>query len=231
MDRSAVYQSFRERSAVTFKKKHEKQYDREFASLTRADASMSVLEIGCGTGLFLRYLEKKGYRRIVAVETDEGLRDALKDLSVAEIFFGDVFKIAQDHFPAEKFDRIALYDVIEHIETAPLFAFMAQVRGLLKPGGKIVLRAPNVTSPWGIKMFFDSFDHVTPITPGRIRELAQTTGYGVDGIYEQVPGKLVKRLSQGLVHKFLGATIAYHPDIWSANLLAVLSADEQIRRT
>lgn len=226
MDRSQAYKIVRDRTAITLKKKHIRQYDREFERIAGADASMSVLEIGCGTGIFLRYLEAKGYGRIVAVDTDENLAGVLADLKVAKTYYGDVFKILAAEMPGERFDRIALYDVIEHIERDALFAFMAKLRDLLKPGGKIVLRAPNVTSPWGVKMFFDSFDHVTPITPGRIREIAQITGYHVDGIHEQAPGKWSKRVSQGLVHRLLNAAVAYHPEIWTANLLAVLSPNK-----
>lgn len=223
MDRSERYKSFRDRASVALKQKHMRQYDREFEKISQSNASLSVLEIGCGTGIFLRYLERKGYQRIVAVDMDENLSEVLKDLSVAEFHSGDVFAIAKEKLAGERFDRIALYDVIEHIDAEMLFKFMENLKALLKPNGKIVLRAPNVTSPWGVKMFFDSFDHVTPITPGRIRELAQMTGYRVEGIYEQVPGKWTKRLSQAIIHRILNATIAYHPDIWSANLLAVLS--------
>lgn len=223
MDRSEIYKALRDRSSVMLKKKHMRQYDREFQSISCADSSMSVLEIGCGTGIFLRYLERRGYRRIVAVDTDENLSGALGDLTCAQVHFGDLFEIAEREFQGEKFDRIALYDVIEHIETAALFAFMAGLRRFLAPGGKVILRAPNVTSPWGVKMYFDSFDHVTPITPGRVRELAQSTGYAVDGIFAQVPGRWSKRVSQGAIHGILGAALAYHPEIWSANLLAVLS--------
>lgn len=227
MDRSQLYKSVRDRSSVALKKKHMDQYDREFESLSQADASMSVLEIGCGTGIFLRYLEKKGYGRVVAVDTDEGLTEALTDLAVAQVHFGDVFYVVAEKLCHERFDRIALYDVIEHIEVGVLFDFMRKLRKLLKPGGKVVLRAPNVSSPWGVKMFFDSFDHVTPMTPGRVREMALATGYGVDGVFEQLPVKWTKRLTQALLHKVFGAALAYHPDIWSANLLAVLSPVEQ----
>lgn len=223
MDRRALYQMVRDRDQVALKAKHIRQYDQEFAGLSGATPRMSVLEIGCGTGIFLRYLESKGYRRIAAVDTDEGLRSSLAGLGVADIHFGDVFAIAEAHWPGERFDRIALFDVIEHIEPDALFAFMERLGGLLAKDGRIVLRAPNVTSPWGVKMFFDTFDHVTPITPGRINELARMTGYEVLGIHEQVPGRWSKRLTQAMVHKLLEAALAYHPDIWSANLLAVLA--------
>lgn len=223
MDRQERYQALRDRASVSLKKKHFRQYDFEFEHLSGADSSMSVLEIGCGTGIFLRYLEAKGYRRIVAVDMDAGLAPVLADLKTAQLHFGDVFAIAAEHCPSERFDRIALYDVIEHIDQDALFPFMERLKALLKPDGRIVLRAPNVTSPWGAKMFFDSFDHVTPTTPGRVRELAETTGYTVERVSEQPSQKWRKRLASRLVHGLLEWALPYYPDIWTANFLAVLT--------
>jgi len=225
MDRHEMYKVWRDTSAVDLKKKHFHQFNREFEQTSATNSTMSVLEIGCGTGIFLRYLEQKGYSRIVAIDTDEGLKPVLSDLTKTQVYIGDVFAIAAQNFPGDRFDRIVLFDVIEHIDVTVIFDFFRRLHDLLAPGGKIVIRAPNLTSPWGVKMFFDTFDHVTPITPGRIRELAQITGYTVDGIYPQVLGKLKTRIAQSVLHSFLSAALPYRPDIWSANLLAVLSRD------
>ena len=36
---------------------------------------MSVLEVGCGTGLFLRYLHFKGVKRYTAIDSDPTLEE------------------------------------------------------------------------------------------------------------------------------------------------------------
>src|SRR3989338_11279997 len=87
--RAALYRAHRDRSAVVLKPKHLRQFDREFADLTQARPGMAVLEIGCGAGLFLRYLEARGYRDIVGVDSDKGLAGALADLRVAEVHLDD----------------------------------------------------------------------------------------------------------------------------------------------
>ncbi|MBF0130281.1 MAG: class I SAM-dependent methyltransferase, partial [Alphaproteobacteria bacterium] len=216
------------RSAVTLKAKHLRQFDREFGRLSAADPAMSVLEIGCGAGLFLRYLENRGYRRIVGVDVDDRLKSVLGDLTRTELLFGDIRALAETALKNETFDRIALFDVVEHIELSTLIPLMRTLRKLLTPEGRLVIRTPNVSSPWGVKMFFDSFDHVTPLTPARMEELAAMTGYTVLGRYEQLPTKPGKRLAQGAVHALLSWALAYRPDIWSANFIAVLSARNEV---
>ncbi|MBF0095035.1 MAG: hypothetical protein HQL34_10890, partial [Alphaproteobacteria bacterium] len=65
-------------------------------------------------------------------------------------------------------------------------------------------------------------------TPARMEELAAMTGYTVLGRYEQLPTKPGKRLAQGAVHALLSWALAYRPDIWSANFIAVLSARNEV---
>ncbi len=118
--RAKFYKSHRERSATSFKKKHRFQYDREFAELTGASPTMSVLEIGCGTGLFLRYLEACEYREIVGIDMDENLSDALGDLKRSEVYLDDVTSVLENKLANRKFDRIVLLDVVEHLQLGVL---------------------------------------------------------------------------------------------------------------
>ncbi len=219
--RAAFYKSHRERSATTFKKKHRLQYDREFAELTGASPSMSVLEIGCGTGLFLRYLEACGYREIVGVDMDENLADALGDLKRSEIHFDDVMSVLKNKLANRKFDRIVLLDVAEHLQLDVLVELMKLLGSHINHNGRLLLRVPNVESPWGLRFFFGSFDHVTPLGPGRMFELGVMTGWSCDGIFPQKPGRIFKRLKERLLNKVMESLLAVHPDIWTPNLLAV----------
>ncbi len=219
--RAIFYKSHRERSAVTFKKKHRRQYDREFAALTDASPAMSVLEIGCGTGLFLRYLEGCGYREIVGVDMDEKLSDAHRDLTRSEIHLDDVTSVLQNQLADRKFDRIVMLDVAEHLQLDVLVRLLTLLRDHINRDGQLLLRVPNLESPWGLKVFFGSFDHVTPLSPGRMHELAALSEWKCAGVFPQPANKVSRRLKEWLLCKLIGALSNHPPDIWSANLLAV----------
>jgi len=220
-ERAEFYKSHRDRSAIIYKKKHGIQYDWEFGTLTGAVPAMSVLEIGCGAGNFLRYLEASNYAEIVGIDMDEYLADALSDLTKTEIYLDDVGRVLGDQLKGRKFDRIVLLDVAEHIEFDDLVALMMRLRGHLNAQGKMLLRVPNIESPWGLKMFYGTFDHVTPLGPGRMVELAHKTGWLCDGCFPQEPRKPLRRLKERLLNKFMASLLSYHPEIWTANLLAV----------
>jgi hypothetical protein len=66
------------------------------------------------------------------------------------------------HDPADKFDLIYSWSVFEHVEQTLLASTLEQLRGMLKPGGKLLIQiAPlyfsaegshlhdHVTEPWG----------------------------------------------------------------------------------
>lgn len=225
--RAELYKAHRERHQVVLKSKHLAQYDHEFATLTGAGPSQAVLEIGCGTGLFLRYLERRGYTDIVGVDMDENLSDALADLVRAEVHLDDIATVLDGPLKGRTFDRIVLLDVAEHLRLDVLVALLARLRDHIRPGGRMLLRVPNVESPWGLKMFFGSFDHVTPLTAGRMGELGVMSGWACTGTFPQEPARWDRRLKERLLNGILGSLLSYHPDIWTANLLAVYEPSAQ----
>ena len=220
---TSFYKSHRERSAISFKRKHLLQYDKEFAKLTGASPTMTVLEIGCGTGLFLRYLEAYEYREIVGIDMDENLADSLADLKRSEIYLDDVTSVLKNKLANRKFDRIVLLDVAEHLKLDVLERLMKLLSKHINSNGRLLLRVPNIESPWGLKMFYGSFDHVTPLSPGRMYELGVMTNWECEGVFPQEPSQAFRRFKEGFLNQVMGALLSYHPNIWTANLLAVYS--------
>ncbi|HLO75633.1 MAG TPA: class I SAM-dependent methyltransferase [Magnetospirillum sp.] len=204
------------------KAKHLRQFDREFLRPAAADPSMSVLEIGCGTGIFLRYLKARGFTDVTGLDSDAGLAPVLDDLAGFHIQLTDGASFLAG-CPDGHFDRVALFDVAEHLTPTQLKDLMLSVRRVLKPGGRVVLRSPNCASPWGLKMQFDTFDHITPITANRLRELAAATGFTfVAALGGQTHGGAVRRWAERVVHRLLSACLTYHPDFWEATIVGVM---------
>ena len=204
------------------KGKHLRQFDREFLRPAAAEPSMSVLEIGCGTGIFLRYLKARGFSDVTGLDSDAGLAPVLDDLDGYAIHLVDGASFIAG-CADERFDRVALFDVAEHLTPAQLKDLMTAVHRVLKPGGRVVLRSPNCASPWGLKMQFDTFDHITPITANRLRELADATGFRfVTALGGQTGGGMVRRLAEKGLHRLLSACLTYRPDFWEATIVGVL---------
>lgn len=93
----------------------------------------SVLEIGCGTGDFLAWLQQRGLR-VAGVEFADSANRVKFD---GPLYVG----MMEDVEIADTYDAVLLLNVIEHL--AEPQAVLVKIRKLLVPGGILLLRHPN----------------------------------------------------------------------------------------
>ena len=112
----SVYQTFKAYKEPELKKKHIKYYDRHFWFPTETKPDISVLEIGCGTGHFLRNLHFKGVAKITGVDRDPALENFIHPDVKARFVVAEIFDYL-DFLPSDNlFDRIVMFDVLEHFD-------------------------------------------------------------------------------------------------------------------
>ena len=100
-------------------------------------ARARVLEIGCGTGVNLRYLQKRYAARLEALVGTDPLAEEKSVNGIA---------IWKDPPKDKPFDLILLMDVLEHVDD-PL-SLLRELRGLLRPGGWILITVPAFQWLW-----------------------------------------------------------------------------------
>lgn len=97
-----------------------------------------LLDVGCAAGFFL--VEAQAHYQVQGVELSSWSSVWARDKLGLPVFTGTLQQAA---LPAERFDVITLWDVIEHVpDPVPLLTEAARV---LKPGGRLVL----TTGDWG----------------------------------------------------------------------------------
>jgi 2-polyprenyl-3-methyl-5-hydroxy-6-metoxy-1,4-benzoquinol methylase len=136
-----------------------------------------VLEIGCGYGEMVGYLEGVGCE-VHATELDENVA-AVARRQGFRIRIGP-FKAAD--YPSGYFDYVLLSQVLEHVlDPGDL---LQQLRNVLVPGGTVVISTPNAAGLLG--RFFGKRwvhwhapYHVQLFTRRSLRRLAQATGFEV----------------------------------------------------
>jgi len=115
-----------------------------------------VLDVGCGHQCYRRYL---GATRYVGLDLDT---PEARALGVAEVYYdGGVFPL-----PDASFDAVLCSQVFEHVFTPG--AFLAEIRRVLRPGGRLVLTVPFV---WD--------EHEQP------RDFGRYTSFGLRAVLEQ----------------------------------------------
>ena len=217
-----TYNDFKSYTTPVLKRKHVRQFDHEFWHPTACSTDMAVLEIGCGTGLFLYYLKEKGVTDLLGIDQNFELTRHLPSAVSDNFVNADVWQFVADSAGKRRFHRIAMFDVLEHFTPHEGVRLLRSLSGILAPGGRILARVPNVASPWGVQVQFGDLTHKTPFTPSSMRQLALAAGFTCTACLPQVRGHWSRRATDQLLHGLLSRLLITAPEIWTANLIAVL---------
>jgi SAM-dependent methyltransferase len=99
-----------------------------------------LLDVGCGTGVFLSRARRHGFR-VTGIDIDQrAIETAKKRHGIGDAHPMSLEEFSQ-RFPGRKFDVITCFQILEHLDN--IRGFLSLVRTLLKPGGFIVIGTPN----------------------------------------------------------------------------------------
>lgn len=105
-------------------------------------AGAEILEVGCGTGGNIPMLQRFG--SVIGIEHDESAAGLARQRNIAPILAGEL-PHGLPAFPG-RFDVIALFDVIEHIEQD--LESLVALSALLNPGGRMIITVPAFNFLW-----------------------------------------------------------------------------------
>ncbi|HMA33862.1 MAG TPA: class I SAM-dependent methyltransferase [Chloroflexia bacterium] len=134
-----------------------------------------VLDIGCGRGLLLHQLRKRGWE-VAGTELSEDSARYARDVLQIDVKTANIHDL---DYPAEEFDTVILWHVLEHI-TDPA-GLLREVTRILRPGGTLLVAVPNFASVearlarahW---FHLDVPRHLSHFTPAVLRALLQEAG-------------------------------------------------------
>jgi SAM-dependent methyltransferase len=129
-----------------------------------------VFEVGAGVGCTVKVFELAGYRAS-GIEPSEGfqrfsaeqLRARVRPMSLSDLP------------PTPICDFALLVHVIEHLNH-PLRS-LAQIRRLLRPGGRLYVECPNVAAPHAAPAKLFHFAHIYNFTPQTLLATARRVGF------------------------------------------------------
>lgn len=111
-------------------------YESWLDALERHRPPGRLLDVGCGTGLFLVVARRRGWRPVGVDDCAEAARHAIETFG-CDVRIGDVESLELD----ERFDAITMWDVLEH-SRRPV-NLLRTLRGALAPGGVLGVACPN----------------------------------------------------------------------------------------
>lgn len=137
----------------------------------------SLLDVGCGTGLFLDTCKKGGW-------TIKGIEPDINARSLAESRINNSIDPTLDSVVDRQFDVITMWHVLEHVPN--LSNTMGKLYDRLKPSGTLLLALPNSNSldakHYG--RYWAAYDlprHLSHFTPTTVKELVNRNGFNCMG--------------------------------------------------
>lgn len=144
--------------------------DEFFAHYVPDDAC--VLDLGAG---YCDFANNISARRRIAIDLNpDTKRFAAPDVEVIELPLERLSE-AVDH---ETVDLAFASNVFEHLRSPEaLLRVLANVRAVLRPGGRLMIMQPNVRVVGGA--FWDFFDHTLPLSERGMTEALEVAGFRV----------------------------------------------------
>jgi 2-polyprenyl-3-methyl-5-hydroxy-6-metoxy-1,4-benzoquinol methylase len=165
--------------------------------LELAGAPGRALDVGCSSGYLAARLAARG-ATVVGLELDPAAAAEARSVC-EEVLVGDVETLELPFEPGS-FDLVLCADVIEHLRRPE--RFLARVRPLLRPGGRLVLSTPNVAN-WALRLsllggrwrYSDrgllDRTHVQLFTRRTLIEMLEQSGYRIETFDFTVPVPVV----------------------------------------
>jgi len=110
-----------------------------------------VLDVGCGTGVFVAIpLAERGFE-VVGIDTDEASLDHGRKAAAERGLKNVLFRSMRAEEVRETFDVVILSEVLEHVK--PPGPLLGTLRRLLTSDGTLIVTVPNGFGPFEIDQF------------------------------------------------------------------------------
>jgi ubiquinone/menaquinone biosynthesis C-methylase UbiE len=113
-----------------------------FVRLSGLPRGSRIADLGCGSGVFTNVLQQRGYNCTGVDLSPTLIRIAREKFPGIEFIEGDIERLP---FPDASFDGVLLAGVVHHFTERSACA--AEIRRILRPGGKFVAFDPNRMNP------------------------------------------------------------------------------------
>ncbi len=173
--------------------------NRGMLEMLKLPAGASVLDIGCGTGRFVRYAAAAGLCPSCADISPvmlEYVRKKVAEEGLNEIITQNAGFISMD-FPAESFDAVVSGAALHHLPDLWKLSALMNIARVLKPGGQFILRDVIFTCESGIrpedtfKRFAESFPNMSKEAARHVASEFSTFDWIIEGLLERAGFKII----------------------------------------
>jgi SAM-dependent methyltransferase len=145
------------------------------------DPAASILEIGTGNGGFLVCCRNLGYSKVSGIDISGEQVEYCHELGFKDVEVSDGLAYLQGS--DRRFSCIVLSDVLDHIPKGQVVDLFGEIRLLLAPGGRVILRVPNMSNPLNIRTRYVDFTHEVGFSKESLQQVLRVSDFEVDSIF------------------------------------------------
>ena len=119
-------------------------HDKYADSLCVSQTGARILDVGCGVGQVVEYLDKRGYEAYGVDVSEPNVAHAQKISSRCQMYDGKRLPFPDGHFAAA-----GAFNVVEHVEQPE--NFIKEIVRVVERGGRIVISSPNFFRVFGFR--------------------------------------------------------------------------------
>ena len=196
--------------------------NRKYRLIKRENPNKKLLDIGCGTGYFLDYMQKKNYE-VYGVEKEKNAREfAINNFNIPVT--------SPDNFLSQKqnkqYDIITYWHVLEHIQN--FNEYLKSTHNKLNKDGILIIALPNHKSYDAkyYKQYWAGYDvprHLWHFDPDTLKKLIKNHGFKIrklkklpfDSFYNALLSEKYQRNKLVLVSGFFIGLFSYITSIFN----------------
>jgi SAM-dependent methyltransferase len=194
------------------------------------DRKSPVIDIGCGAGHYLYFLQKERFTQIEGVDLSPEMVDQCQRQGLGDVTVSHWRVHLSDH--ANTYGAIVANDFLEHLTKEEIVEFLDAAMRALRPKGRLIFKVPNAYTIFGSRDRYIDFTHEISFTPQSAVQVLTAVGFDpvrILPVHSPVVGirSAVRRILWVTV--FLPVLRAWsfmsdgerQPAVYSVNLLAI----------
>jgi SAM-dependent methyltransferase len=149
------------------------------------DTRQVALDLGAGQGELVEALQRLGFTQATGVELSPSQVQMAEGHGCKSVRQGDGGQTLAD-LPDACLDLVVCFDVFEHLSHDTCAQWFAQIRRVLKPGGRLIGHVPNGLSPFAGAVYWGDLTHLWCPVPESIQVFCRSSGLCWLGAYENI---------------------------------------------
>lgn len=160
-------------------------WKRQYGRFLPKDKSAKILDVGCGNGSIVHWLQSRGYEFTEGIDINREKIDAAVNLGIKNLHHGDAMSFLRDKIG--HYDAIFFLDVIPFLTQEEVREMMSKIHESLKENGVFIVKSANSESPMAGNLEYGRFGKQIHVTETNLKNMLQTIGFKKVGAYPLRP--------------------------------------------